>query len=512
MTYQRRLWSSRQRWHAGAATALLAAVATMAGSIAASGAPASASPNSNAPVTTAAPVTTTSVPAATTVPAFAGDLNQIKAQAARWIAHRITALTNEIAVVKARTDLGPDGASLVAEMQADISGLQALGVTIAGDTTVQKALQDSSLIFTEFRVYYLMLPVAADVVHVDGVTNVDLPDIAKAVAWIQSQENSSNQGVLAPLVANMQSQAQIASGATSGLSAQLLGFTPAEWDANHGLLNGDVAQIVIADRAVGTADRDAQEASRYLRHHHTSPTTTSTSTTTLPTTTTTLATTTTSTSTTTSTTLPSTTTTTSSRLPAIKAWAAKLIAERVAALYEGIKKVQGDSFLGSDGTALVNEMQADITGLNAVGTKIAGDVTVSEVRADAALIYGFRVYSLVLPVVRDVTYVDWGDNVKLPAVQKQITVVQGQENTRTQPFLAPIVANMQLEVQTATSATNGLSAQLLSYTAAEWTANPHLLGSAQANIYITQKAISAAGKDFTRAERYVRSLHKHHRS
>jgi hypothetical protein len=479
----------------------------MAGSIAASGAPASASPNSNSSVTTSAPVTTAPAPAVTTVPAFAGDLNQIKAQAARWIAHRITALTNEIAVVKGKTDLGTDGTSLVAEMQADISGLEALGVTIAGDTTVQKALQDSSLIFTEFRVYYLMLPVAADVIHVDGVTNVDLPNIAKAVAWIQSQENPSNQGVLAPLVANMQSQAQIATGATSGLSAQLLGFTPAEWDANHGLLNGARAQLVIADRAVSTADRDAQEAYRYLRHH-TSPTTTSTST---STTTTTLPTTTTSTSTTTSTTLPSTTTTTSSRLPAIKAWAAKLIAERVAALEAGIKKVQGDSFLGSDGTALVNEMQADITGLNALGTKIAADVTVSQVRADAALIYQFRVYSLVLAVVRDVTYVDWADNVKLPAVQKQITGLQGRENSRTQPFLAPIVANMQLEVQTATSATNGLSAELLSYTAAEWTANPHLLGSAQANIYITQKAISTAGKDFARAERYLRSLHKHHR-
>jgi hypothetical protein len=270
------------------------------------------------------------------------------------------------------------------------------------------------------------------------------------------------------------------------------------------LLNGAQADIAIADRALAAADKDEQEAYRYLRHH-TPPTTTST-------TTTTVATSTTSSSTTTSTTVPATSTTTSGNLGAIQAWAAKMIAERLASLEAAIKKVPTESYLGSDGTTLVNEMQADVTGLEALGTKIAGDSTASEAQADAGLIFSqFRVYSLVLPVVRDVSYVDWVDNVKLAAIGKQVTGLQGRENSHTQAFLVPIVANMQLQVQTATSATAGLSAELLGYTAAQWDANVHLLAGANANIYITQKAVSTADKDFARAEQYLRSLHRHRR-
>ena len=70
-----------------------------------------------------------------------------------------------------------------------------------------------------------------------------------------------------------------------------------------------------------------------------------------------------------------------------------------------IKTVQGDSFLGSDATTLVNDMQADITGLQALGTKIAADTTVSQAIADADLIFTeFRVYYVMLPVVHDVSH------------------------------------------------------------------------------------------------------------
>lgn len=490
MTYPKPQLHSRQRWHAGAATALLATAATVACSMAATATPASADSTTS----------TTVPPAVTTVPAWGNRLGNIKAKAAAEIAERITSLNNEIALVKGKAFLGADGTSLVAEMEADITGLQALGVKIAGDTTVSAALADSDLIFTQFRVYRLMLPVASDVIDVDAVTNVDVPDLDKAITWLQGQENSTNQGVLGPLVANMQSQVQIATSALSGLSAQLLGYTPADWNANHGLLNGPAADVRIADRAVGTAKNDLQEGYKYLQHHHTPPTTT----TTLPTTTTSTSTTTTS--------VPATTTTTSGNLAAIQAWAAKMISQRLASLESAIKKVQGESYLGSDGASLVTEMQTDISGLEALNTKIAADTTAAEAQADANLIFSdYRVYDLVLNVVRDVSAVDYVDNVKLPAIGKEITYLQGKENTTTQAVLVPLVTNMQLQVTTATGATSGLSAELLGYTAAQWDANHRLLAGANANIYVSQRAVQTAAKDYSRAEDYLRSLHHHHR-
>jgi hypothetical protein len=95
-------------------------------------------------------------------------------------------------------------------------------------------------------VYDFLLPAVQDVVEVDSITNVKLPALATAITDLTGKENSSNQGVLAPLVANMQSQSSTATTATSGLSAQLLGYTAADWDANHGLLNGARIDIFIA--------------------------------------------------------------------------------------------------------------------------------------------------------------------------------------------------------------------------------------------------------------------------
>ena len=124
--------------------------------------------------------------------------------------------------------------------------------------------------------YYLVLPVVADVTQTDRVVNVYLPAVQKSIAQLQGEENPANQAVLGPIIANMQAQAQIATTATNGLSAQLLAYTPAEWDANNGLLSGPATQLRIADRAVQTAWDDLARAVRYLRHHV--PPTTSTTT------------------------------------------------------------------------------------------------------------------------------------------------------------------------------------------------------------------------------------------
>ena len=115
-------------------------------------------------------------------------------------------------------------------------------------------------IYSDYRVYDFLLPAVQDVVEVDSITNVKLPALATAIAGLTGKENSSNQGVLAPLVSNMQSQSSTATSAMSGLSAQLLGFTVAEWNSNHGLLNGARTELFIANKALGTAWKDNQKA------------------------------------------------------------------------------------------------------------------------------------------------------------------------------------------------------------------------------------------------------------
>src|SRR5208282_1156403 len=170
------------------------------------------------------------------------------------------------------------GSALVTEMQAAITGLKGLGTSISSATTVDEVNTYIAEIFSEYRTYSFLLPAVQDVVQVDSITNVKLPSLTTAITDLTGKENSSNQGVLSPLVANMQSQSSTATSATSGLSAQLLGFTAADWNSNHGLLNGAHTQIFIANKALGTAWKDNQRANDYLRHHHSGGGTTTTTT------------------------------------------------------------------------------------------------------------------------------------------------------------------------------------------------------------------------------------------
>jgi hypothetical protein len=471
--------------------------------------------------------------------------------------------------------------------------------------------------------------------------------------------------VLGPIIANMQAQAQLAASATNGLSAELLAFTPAEWNADHGLLNGPATELRIADRALQAAYNDIREAENYLRWHHAPPTTSSTTTsstttsttqaapdcsatvagtalsrtgwvastnapsgsgdvpakaldgnlktrfstdkdqapglyyeadmgssqafdelemdvpnsptdyargynvevsgngsawttvasctgtgtpetvsfpaqtaqyvevvltasnsqwwwsidefnlytaTSSPTTTTSTTTTSTTTSTTSTTVPPTTTTTSNADLDRAKAYGARQVSDRISSLDWAIKTVQGEPFLGGDGTTLVDGMQADISALEALGTAIAGDTTVPEVDINIDAVFGLRVYDLVLPVMGDVIQTDRVTNVRVPALNQDMATLKGDLNSSNQGVLGPLVNDMQTQVQTAASATAGLSAQLLSYTPAQWDANHGLLDNGGTDIRTANRALDVANNDLQKAERYLRTgLSRHHR-
>jgi hypothetical protein len=449
-----------RRWLSGIAAFSLA-LATGAGSLALTSAPA---------IAQGKPGTAPSV----TVPAFRGSLASVKARAANWTSVRIRSLDRAIAEVQSYSFLGSDQAAMVGEMQSDISGLQALDAKIQSDTTLQQAVADASTILTGFRVYYLVLPAYNLVANADHVDNVLLPDLNTSISGIQAEENSSNQAVIGPLVTDMQQEVQVASTATSGLSAQLLGFTPADWNSNHALLDPARSSVASADRAVWAAERYYYQAVRYLDHH------------------------------------PTTTTTTGNtpepgRLKAIQAKAARSISARTTSLNSAIALVQSKSYLGPDQATLVSVMQADLSDLQSLGAKIASDTTVAQALADYDSIFTqLRVYYLVVPVVDGVIRVDYIDNVALPALNQEVSSLQSQANSSNQAVLDPLISGMQGQGQVVTAATSGLSAQLLTFTPAEWNADHRLFATINANIVTASRALATAGRDYQRALAYLR--------
>lgn len=289
-----------KRLYGPAGAALVASLAMVGGSFVA--ATATAATASADPTTTS--TTTSSVPVTTSL-----SLSQIQEKAADAIAYRVDALGAAIKVVQGDSFLGSDGTTLVTNMQADISGLQALGTKIAGDNSVPVALADYRSVFTTFRVVWFVLPDAWLVVRADSLVNVQLPAVQKVVTTLQGELTGGVPEYAVRLVGWAQARYNAAATALTGVSSQLLGFTAAEWNANPHLLDTDAHAVKSAAWDVDVARFDLAKArfdiERFNRHHHGHGHGTTTTTSTVPTSTT-------STSTTTTTTTPTTTSSTTS--------------------------------------------------------------------------------------------------------------------------------------------------------------------------------------------------------
>ncbi len=97
----------------------------------------------------------------------------IKAKAATDITDRVNDLNAAISKVNAAKGLGTGQSTIAAYLGTDVSPLQQLNTTIQGDTTVKQAAHDFSTIFTDYRVYVLVLPAARIAAAADHATTHD---------------------------------------------------------------------------------------------------------------------------------------------------------------------------------------------------------------------------------------------------------------------------------------------------------------------------------------------------
>jgi hypothetical protein len=192
-------------------------------------------------------------------------LAQIQAAAVTDISNRVAVLKAAAATVQAATDLGSNQAALLAVLQGDPPALQQLGQKIAGDVTVPTAQADFEQIFTNFRVYALVLPVTRTVLVDDRLTNTAGPRLTAAASRIAARETPTNQSEIQPLLADLASKVSAASSAVDGQAATLLGYTPAQWNANHHLLASAHAATKTARGDLVAARSDAKQARSDLK-------------------------------------------------------------------------------------------------------------------------------------------------------------------------------------------------------------------------------------------------------
>ena len=194
-------------------------------------------------------------------------LSGVQAKAAAAITLRVNDLNAAIAKVAAAKDLGSGAAILTAYLQNDIAPLQALGQKIAADMT-EAAEADAATIFTNFRVLALVLPAAWPTWPADQRRRSSTDQIANLTACLcqggQRRVNSGQPGRPSHATHRRPEQRRSAvppparpASVTASLPC-VLGYTPAQWNANHALLSTERS----ADQA---ARNDIKQARSDLR-------------------------------------------------------------------------------------------------------------------------------------------------------------------------------------------------------------------------------------------------------
>jgi hypothetical protein len=204
-------------------------------------------------------------------------LSGLQAKAAAAISLRVGDLNAAIAKVNAAQRLGSDSAALTAYLQAPIAPLQALGQKIAGDTVESTAATDYASIFTNFRVLALALPASHIAGAADQIDVTTIPKLTALATKAATRVTLANQAVLQPLINDLHGQITAAANATAGIAATELAATPAEWNANHGLLASGHSAAKSAENDATKARADLKQIATIINPRPTAqPTTTTT--------------------------------------------------------------------------------------------------------------------------------------------------------------------------------------------------------------------------------------------
>jgi hypothetical protein len=175
------------------------------------------------------------------------------------IERRVASLNTAVGLVESSTFLGVDQVTLVHLMQSDVSGLQQLDQTIQADTTLQAVRADARKIFTDYRVYALVLPVVHMVRGADAITNVIVPKLDAAASHLQDAITQQNRSNLQPLLDDLKTQTAGAQQLAGGLPGKLEALKPADWNANHAVLQPSRDTLQSARIDLRQARQDARD-------------------------------------------------------------------------------------------------------------------------------------------------------------------------------------------------------------------------------------------------------------
>jgi hypothetical protein len=190
-------------------------------------------------------------------------------------------------------------------------------------------------------------------------------------------------------------------------------------------------------------------------------------------------------------------------LAAIQAKAKTATTARIGSLNTAIAKItSAPDISSSDRAAILGTLNGDVTGMNTVEAKIAADTTAATAAADYKTIFTtYRVYAVAIPQSRLAAAADRMTSTAIPkatdAQTKLAAALAGPDASKSTPALQADLSDMSAQIASATSTLNGVAAQALAVTPADYNSNHGALSSVRSavkNAIADLKKASADGK------------------
>jgi len=188
---------------------------------------------------------------------------QIQSAGAQEISMRLTSLNSAATKISQSTHLSAsDKSYLSTEVSGEITGLTALQTKLAADTSLNTAISDAKSIFSDYRVYALVLPKVNLVATSDGqqTTESNLTNLATQLQAKITQDSKAGKNVstLQTDLNNMISSVNTAQGISTSIEQKVLTLQPSDFNSNHDILTGDLAQLKTAHADNESAYADAK--------------------------------------------------------------------------------------------------------------------------------------------------------------------------------------------------------------------------------------------------------------
>jgi hypothetical protein len=191
-------------------------------------------------------------------------LQKIISRGDQEIARRLDSLSKLVSKINAATKLtDADKATLTAEVNATISGLNTLKAKLDAETTVAAARADVQSIYTEYRVYALVTP-KVSLTKVADDQQVAEQKLQTLIQKFQTRLNAAkakgkNVSALEAVLNDMIQKVNASASVSGAVQAKVIGLQPTDYNNDHAILSGTSAQLKTAHADNVAAYNDAKQ-------------------------------------------------------------------------------------------------------------------------------------------------------------------------------------------------------------------------------------------------------------